>query len=64
LDGRTINYKNLLQQHGDVPATPFSYIHTSVPYEVNSVFRRYEPFAIKRGKLPGKINAKSGRIST
>ncbi|CAB4381172.1 unnamed protein product [Rhizophagus irregularis] len=33
LDGRTINYKNLRQQHGDIPATPFSYLHTSVPYE-------------------------------
>jgi tRNA uridine 5-carboxymethylaminomethyl modification enzyme len=37
LDGRTINYKNLRQQHGDIPATPFSYLHTSVPYEVSRV---------------------------
>ncbi|CAG8502099.1 4810_t:CDS:10, partial [Scutellospora calospora] len=33
LDGRTINYKNLIPQYGDVPATPFSYLHTSVPHE-------------------------------
>ncbi|RIA94680.1 glucose inhibited division protein A-domain-containing protein [Glomus cerebriforme] len=37
LDGRTINYKNLLQQHGDVPATPFSYLHTSVPHEAAQI---------------------------
>ncbi|CAG8653647.1 15826_t:CDS:10, partial [Cetraspora pellucida] len=37
LDGRTINYKNLIPQHGDVPATPFSYLHTSVPHENNQI---------------------------
>ncbi|KAG9286394.1 hypothetical protein G9A89_014560 [Geosiphon pyriformis] len=33
LDGRTIDYKNLIPQVGDIPAHPFSYLHTSVPYE-------------------------------
>ncbi|KAF0441193.1 glucose-inhibited division protein A subfamily [Gigaspora margarita] len=37
LDGRTINYKNLIAQYGDVPATPFSYLHTSVPNEANQI---------------------------
>ncbi|CAG8452766.1 5094_t:CDS:10 [Acaulospora morrowiae] len=37
LDGRTINYSNLKVQVGDVPATPFSFIHTSVPHESNQV---------------------------
>ncbi|CAI2163089.1 5976_t:CDS:10 [Funneliformis geosporum] len=37
LDGRTINYENLLQQRGDIPATPFSYIHTSVPLEKHQI---------------------------
>ncbi|ORY05848.1 putative mitochondrial translation optimization protein 1 [Basidiobolus meristosporus CBS 931.73] len=33
LDGRTIDYKNLIPQYGDVPASPFSYLHDSVPLE-------------------------------
>ncbi|CAG8613050.1 5927_t:CDS:10, partial [Paraglomus occultum] len=33
LDGRTINYDNLRVQNGDIPATPFSYLHKTVPYE-------------------------------
>ncbi|RHZ47083.1 hypothetical protein Glove_593g34 [Diversispora epigaea] len=37
LDGRTINYTNLRKQIGEVPATPFSYLHTSVPHEANQV---------------------------
>ncbi|KAL1919142.1 uncharacterized protein VTP21DRAFT_2524 [Calcarisporiella thermophila] len=32
LDGRTINYKNLVPQEGDMPASPFSYMHDTVPY--------------------------------
>nr|CAG8478547.1 14406_t:CDS:10 [Entrophospora candida] len=31
------DYKNLNPQYGDVPATPFSYIHTSVPHEKNQI---------------------------
>lgn len=34
LDGRTINYVGLTQQHGDVPASPFSFLNDSVPFEV------------------------------
>ncbi|CAG8477868.1 9561_t:CDS:10 [Ambispora gerdemannii] len=37
LDGKTINYTNLRPQYGDVPATPFSYLHTSVPFESQQV---------------------------
>ncbi|KAI8063925.1 glucose inhibited division protein A-domain-containing protein [Gongronella butleri] len=32
LDGRTINYEGLLEQHGDQPPSPFSYLHTTVPH--------------------------------
>ncbi|CAO3676585.1 unnamed protein product [Umbelopsis vinacea] len=32
LDGKTIDYSNLLVQHGDKPPTPFSYLHDTVPY--------------------------------
>ncbi|RUS15848.1 tRNA uridine 5-carboxymethylaminomethyl modification enzyme GidA [Endogone sp. FLAS-F59071] len=37
LDGRTINYVGLAQQHGDVPASPFSFLHDSVPFEFQQV---------------------------
>ncbi|KAH8556045.1 glucose inhibited division protein A-domain-containing protein [Umbelopsis sp. PMI_123] len=32
LDGKTINYSNLVIQNGDNPPTPFSYLHDTVPY--------------------------------
>ncbi|CEI95938.1 Putative tRNA uridine 5-carboxymethylaminomethyl modification enzyme GidA [Rhizopus microsporus] len=32
LDGRTINYNGLLEQVGDNPPSPFSYLHKTVPY--------------------------------
>ncbi|CAO3682732.1 unnamed protein product [Umbelopsis ramanniana] len=32
LDGKTIDYSELLVQNGDNPPTPFSYLHDSVPY--------------------------------
>ncbi|ORX74219.1 GIDA-domain-containing protein [Linderina pennispora] len=32
LDGSTIDYTQMPRQLGDMPPTPFSYIHTSVPY--------------------------------
>ncbi|KAJ1720978.1 Mitochondrial Translation Optimization, partial [Coemansia biformis] len=32
LDGRTIDYSRMPRQLGDLPATPFSYVHDSVPY--------------------------------
>lgn len=32
LDGKTIDYSNLLVQYGDKPPTPFSYLHDTVPY--------------------------------
>ncbi|ORX45870.1 glucose-inhibited division protein A subfamily [Hesseltinella vesiculosa] len=32
LDGRTINYEGLTIQYGDQPPSPFSYLHTTVPY--------------------------------
>ncbi|KAJ2083179.1 Mitochondrial Translation Optimization [Coemansia sp. RSA 988] len=32
LDGRTIDYSHLPKQFGDMPVTPFSYMHDSVPY--------------------------------
>ncbi|RKP14102.1 glucose inhibited division protein A-domain-containing protein [Piptocephalis cylindrospora] len=37
LDGRTINYTHLTPQPGDVPATPFSYLHDSVPHEADQI---------------------------
>ncbi|RKP06061.1 glucose-inhibited division protein A [Thamnocephalis sphaerospora] len=33
LDGRTIDYTHLLPQPGDRPATPFSFLHETVPFE-------------------------------
>lgn len=36
LDGRTINYDGLLEQVGDNPPSPFSYLHKTVPYAVSS----------------------------
>ncbi|KAJ1865003.1 Mitochondrial Translation Optimization [Coemansia sp. RSA 2703] len=32
LDGRTIDYSQMPRQLGDMPPTPFSFIHDSVPY--------------------------------
>jgi len=32
LDGKTIDYSNLLIQYGDNPPTAFSYLHDTVPY--------------------------------
>ncbi|KAK9722732.1 Mitochondrial Translation Optimization [Basidiobolus ranarum] len=37
LDGRTINYKDLIPQYGDVPANPFSFLHDSVPLEKEQI---------------------------
>ncbi|CAO3640112.1 unnamed protein product [Cunninghamella blakesleeana] len=37
LDGRTINYKGLIEQIGDQPPSPFSYLHTTVPYADNQI---------------------------
>ncbi|KAI9596825.1 glucose inhibited division protein A-domain-containing protein [Syncephalis fuscata] len=33
LDGKTIDYTHLLPQPGDLPASPFSFLHQSVPFE-------------------------------
>ncbi|KAI9146393.1 tRNA uridine 5-carboxymethylaminomethyl modification enzyme mnmG [Paraphysoderma sedebokerense] len=33
LDGKTINYNGLTPQEGDIPATPFSFLHDKVPFE-------------------------------
>jgi tRNA uridine 5-carboxymethylaminomethyl modification enzyme len=35
LDGRTIDYTHLIPQPGDMPPTPFSFLHDSVPFEVS-----------------------------
>ncbi|KAJ2090992.1 Mitochondrial Translation Optimization [Coemansia sp. RSA 487] len=37
LDGRTIDYSCMPKQLGDIPPTPFSFIHDSVPHADNQV---------------------------
>ncbi|RUP51230.1 glucose inhibited division protein A-domain-containing protein [Jimgerdemannia flammicorona] len=37
LDGHTINYEGLIQQHGELPASPFSFLHDSVPFESQQI---------------------------
>ncbi|KAI7869081.1 glucose inhibited division protein A-domain-containing protein [Spinellus fusiger] len=37
LDKRTINYEGLEVQYGDNPPSPFSYLHTTVPYAEQQV---------------------------
>ncbi|KAJ2549159.1 Mitochondrial Translation Optimization [Coemansia sp. RSA 1933] len=37
LDGRTIDYSRMPRQLGDMPPTPFSFIHDSVPYADSQV---------------------------
>jgi tRNA uridine 5-carboxymethylaminomethyl modification enzyme len=34
LSGKTIDYAHLIPQPGDIPASPFSFMHSSVPFEV------------------------------
>ncbi|KAJ2484983.1 Mitochondrial Translation Optimization [Coemansia sp. RSA 2320] len=38
LDGRTIDYSRMPRQLGDMPVTPFSFVHDSVPLAENQIY--------------------------